>query len=140
MLNRHYFPTPQIALGQELIKTNLSKCAIDISDGLIADINHICQSSNLSCEIYLNKIPTFFTKKLDYSFSKDLINKGDDYELAFSANKDDFDKIMSLQDSLKIKISCIGQFNKNKSKNRVELFLDNSKKQIINFSNLGYEH
>jgi thiamine-monophosphate kinase len=57
LLERHFFPTPKIDLGKKLLAEKLSKCAIDVSDGLLADLNHLCQESKLDAEIFLEKIP-----------------------------------------------------------------------------------
>ncbi len=141
LLDRHYFPTPRIDLGQELIVNNLSKCAIDISDGLLADLNQICRASNLSAEIYLDKVPNFITKKLDYSLAQNLINQGDDYELLFSASEENFEKVMLLQEQLNLKISYIGKIiKKSNCDNLVTIYENQSKSKKLNFSKYGYEH
>ena len=141
LVNRHYFPEPRIELGRQLIAQNLSSCAIDVSDGLLSDLHHICNSSNLSCEVYFEDIPTFFTKRIDYSNGKDLITKGDDYELIFSASKEKFTQIMTLKNTLKIDISCIGEFVKKKdSVDQITVFSNKFRHNIIEFSNFGYEH
>ena len=44
----------------------------------------MCNSSRLSAKIYLDKIPTFFSKN-NLSMQEDLVNKGEDYEIIFSS-------------------------------------------------------
>jgi len=55
LVKRHLEPTPRIEVGQS-IKEIATSC-IDISDGLIQDLNHILESSNTGAEIELEKIP-----------------------------------------------------------------------------------
>ena len=73
-------PKAKIELGLELV--GIASSAIDISDGLLQDVNLICKSSGIGAEIFLDKIPTFSSEK-----SLELINSGDDYELCFTASE-----------------------------------------------------
>jgi thiamine-monophosphate kinase len=135
-LNRHFFPTPRLNLGQYLIKNNLSNCAIDISDGLLSDLNHICKNSNLSAEIYLEKIP-FSAKNLSLAEKLKLISAGDDYELIFTVDCKNQKKIISAAKKLNLKLTCIGKLQK-KSQEKLILLDENFKK--IKLKKLGYEH
>ncbi len=71
---------------------------IDISDGLASETLHLCKSSDVGCELYIEKLP------LDYETTRTLeefkimpdvgaLNGGEDYELLFTADQKDFDKI-----------------------------------------------
>ncbi len=137
---RHFFPSPRISLGQNLVQQKLSSCAIDISDGLLADLKHLCEESKLSAFVYLDKIPlAVATNALPKTISSlDLISAGDDYELMFSAKKSAEKKILQLAQKLNIKISKIGYFKK--AGNACDITLLNDKEQKINFSKYGYEH
>ena len=72
-------PKARIELGQELV--DIADAAIDVSDGLIQDMNLICSNSNVGAEIFLEKVPTSKSQK-----SIDLINSGDDYEYFIDNN------------------------------------------------------
>lgn len=71
---------------------------IDISDGLASEIIHLCTQSKVGCHIYDEKIPidakTSLTA-LDFNLdpSTCALNGGEDYELLFTINQSDFDKI-----------------------------------------------
>ncbi len=54
-LRRYYLPEPCIALGRAL--RTLASAAIDVSDGLIADLSHICGSSQVGADLDLDAIP-----------------------------------------------------------------------------------
>jgi len=141
---KHFLPTPQIKLGQALLKNKLSQCAIDISDGLLADLNHICNSSKLSANIFLNQIPISNQAARHLKNNKkikilDLISAGEDYELIFSANEKDAKKIEKLAKKLKLPLKNIGFFDKKTNKTpNITIFDKNNK--IVKFKKLGYVH
>jgi len=142
--NRHFFPTPRIELGKKLCEKNLSKCAIDVSDGLFADLNHICGSSKLQAEISLEQIPlSKSAQKILQKNSKitrlQLFSAGDDYELIFSANAKNYKKITELANALKLQLTCIGKFTKSVNKKFGITLLD-KENQKIKIEKLGYEH
>ena len=153
LLDKHFYPQPRIDLARELVNKNLSKCATDISDGLIADLSNICKASKLNAEIYLSQIPISTEAKIYLKNNPkinvlELLSGGDDYELIFSINPKNIKKIEAISKKLKLKLTCIGKFfkesnyqtNKNSS---VFLFPDqqnNSSKNLIKISKKGYEH
>ena len=81
---------------------------IDISDGLASEILHICKQSNKGCNLYEEKIPidpmTYDTAR-DFGIDPTVcaLNGGEDYELLFTINQTDFEKIKNNPD-----ISIIG--------------------------------
>ena len=102
-------PRARIDLGQRLI--GIASSAIDVSDGLIKDLGHICSESNLGCEILIDDIPTSLTEPL----TREEINQGDDYEICFSANKKYLSEIEGIAEQLKIPITAIGTMIKGSS-------------------------
>jgi thiamine-monophosphate kinase len=153
LLDKHFYPQPRIALSQELINKNLSKCATDISDGLIADLSNICKASKLNAEIFLSQIPLSKESKIYLKNNPqiklpELLTGGDDYELIFAVNPKNLDKINALSKKLSLKLTCIGKFFQEKncknSKNfNVFLFPDEQNKSLenlITISKKGYEH
>ena len=80
-------PEPRLAEGRLLLDNGV-RCAMDISDGLIADLAHICQASGVGAEIATEKLPiraevktAFGDKAFDLAFSG-----GEDYQLLFTAS------------------------------------------------------
>jgi thiamine-monophosphate kinase len=55
LINRYLTPQPRISLGISL--RNIASSAMDISDGLVQDLGHICTASNVGAVIYADKIP-----------------------------------------------------------------------------------
>ncbi len=75
---------------------------IDISDGLASEILHICKQSNVGCKLYEEKIPIDEeVRKLSMEFkiipSVSTLSGGEDYELLFTVNQADYEKIKSVQ-------------------------------------------
>ncbi len=71
---------------------------IDISDGLASEIKHLCSQSNCGCDIYEEKLPIHpLTYKNSLEFKIDAttsaLNGGEDYELLFTIQQKDYDKI-----------------------------------------------
>jgi thiamine-monophosphate kinase len=81
-LNR---PTPRVAAGLAL-RERASAC-IDVSDGLLADLGHICAASNVGAEIEAALLPrsSALLDRFDDASSRDFaLSGGDDYELCFT--------------------------------------------------------
>ena len=82
----------------------LKKCKIiptsmiDISDGLASEVFHICTSSNVGCQLYEEKIPIdpqTYQTSMDFNTNPTVsaLNGGEDYELLFTINQKDYEKI-----------------------------------------------
>ena len=98
-----------------------SACAIDVSDGLIADLGHIVSASHCGADVYLSHIPVssasryYFDKYndgvIDWSM---LLTRGDDYELCFTISCDNESSINAVANKHNLKISCIGEIKDSK--------------------------
>ena len=87
----HFFPEPRLAVAAKLAKTRLVRAAIDISDGLSTDLQHLCEESGLAAELDAAAVPVH---RLAMEAERaglagaaiDLaLHGGDDYELLFTA-------------------------------------------------------
>ena len=108
-LNR---PEPKIAIGQLL--TNHPVAAIDLSDGLLADLNHICVASSVGASIYLDKLPLSkqFLNANDDELNWSMIcNAGDDYELCFTCPPGSVDNLLNDLNKQGIEVFPIGKIN-----------------------------
>jgi len=103
ILERQLKPEPRTDVLEKLRNAGVKPTAmIDISDGLASEIMHISRVSNLGCRIYENKIPIdIVTAEVAAEFRIDPVtaamNGGEDYELLFTADVNDFDKIKDIQ-------------------------------------------
>ncbi|MCP4395071.1 MAG: thiamine-phosphate kinase [Alphaproteobacteria bacterium] len=83
---RYNTPLPRVTLGQRL--GDVANACVDISDGLCADIGHICTASRVGAIIDANAIPISPAASVVISqypdLFSDVLSGGDDYELAFT--------------------------------------------------------
>ena len=103
--NKFLKPKIQIELGRNL--KGIANSCIDISDGLIGDLGHICKQSNLGAKIFFDSIP-------HKGSLKDALTWGDDYELCFTVPKNKETKLDEVLKRLKIKKYKIGEITKDK--------------------------
>ena len=81
-------PTPRIAAGLAL--AGIAHAGIDISDGLLADLGHVCRASRVGAEIEVDALPSSaaLLAAFDVAVRRELqATGGDDYELCFTAPK-----------------------------------------------------
>ncbi len=135
-LQRLHYPTPRLALGKVL--KNIASSCIDISDGLLADLQHILQASQVGAQLDTNKIPFSsalkrLKKEQRLSFA---LNGGDDYELLFTIAPEKLpqlhDQAEKISEAFSGGFSIIGTINDKKN----SLKLDNNYK----LSQDGYDH
>jgi len=107
-------PLPQTALGLAL--RNQANSCIDVSDGLLADLGHILEASNLGAAVTLESINCHdhLRSHLDESIIQQcILAGGDDYELAFTAPQSQRNAIEQLGRQLNLPISLIGKTTEN---------------------------
>ena len=76
-------PTPRVALGLAL--RGIARSAIDVSDGLLADLGHICERSKIGAEIVWESVPVPPIARSRDDLAEIVLAGGDDYELCFTA-------------------------------------------------------
>jgi len=111
LYNRYVLPQPRSVIGSMLL--DIATACIDISDGIYADLQHICSASDVGAEILQNEIPLSQSAQKLVQGNEDLwqfvYGGGDDYELLFSANSENRTLIESLGERSGIQISFIGR-------------------------------
>ena len=92
--NAFLHPLPRVAEGRLLVEQGV-ETAIDISDGLISDLKHICKASQVGACVEIDRVPissvvraNFGDKALELALSG-----GEDYELLFTASAEVMDKV-----------------------------------------------
>ena len=99
-------PEPRLKEAMVLANANI-KCAIDISDGLLADLTHICEASDVSAVIEVERVPLNPDCVLPgRDVTLEALSGGEDYELLVVGNTD---HIRAASASLDIPITIIGR-------------------------------
>jgi thiamine-monophosphate kinase len=104
-------PEPRVSLGPALVGT--AAASADISDGLVADLGHICTASDVSAEIHEHLVPlSDAARRLvtdNQPLRTNLLTGGDDYEIVFTAPVSARDTIVSIASATGVSITRIGR-------------------------------
>lgn len=135
LLERFYRPRPQLAEGQLLL--DIASAALDISDGLVADLGHICQRSGVGAVIDIDRLPLSVALKTSVEHDSAMtwaLAGGDDYQLCFTVPQAKLAAFQLLIDSNQLQASVIGEVVEGSAiicrENGVE----------VNISATGYNH
>ena len=114
LLNRHFNPTPRVKEGRLLGEKKLAGSMIDVSDGLLSDLGHICEESNVSATIFTHQIPLsdplrIQARKMKFLDWQVAIQGGEDYELLFSASPGKAPEVLAQGKRWKCGITRIGR-------------------------------
>ncbi|MBA2657926.1 MAG: thiamine-phosphate kinase [Tatlockia sp.] len=103
------YPNPRVDLVDSL--QECASSAIDISDGLSADLNHICEASNLGACLKAETIPIHpLVKKYQADHALNFaLSGGDDYELCFTIPLEKEQRFLALVEKLQLRCYSIGQ-------------------------------
>jgi thiamine-monophosphate kinase len=110
LVDRYRRPRPRVGLGQRL--SGLARAAIDVSDGLIADLGHICRQSAVGATIWLERVPVsaavLATIGADETDRMPLLAMGDDYELVFAVPRERVAEVAVLAGELSLPLTEFG--------------------------------
>lgn len=112
---RYFLPTPRLELGRALVG-NIG-ASIDVSDGLLGDLEHICKASGVGARIFEARIPlsraagTMLAE--DDSLLERILTGGDDYEILFCAAPAQRAAIDKIGSELHTPLARIGEIAKN---------------------------
>jgi len=133
---RLYEPSPRVALGQAL--RGVATATIDVSDGLLADLTHICRLSGVGATVELANVPvsSIGAKHLETDAGRTaIVAGGDDYELCFTAHPNSREIINDLTKMLGIPLTRVGQVKRGKG---VSLMGPDGK--AVKIDGRGYDH
>jgi thiamine-monophosphate kinase len=132
LLERFYRPTARVELGRKL--TGLATAAIDISDGLLADLGHIARASGLTAELDQQVLP--YSEALQ-QWPADVartyaLSGGDDYELCFTVPAE---ALRCLQSQTVIPLTVVGRMLARGAGDCVD-----PSGRVLDQNNSGYKH
>ena len=137
LIGRFRIPEPRVELGPRL--AGLAHAMIDVSDGLLADLGHICETSNVAARIEVETLPLspaakeVVDQRMDSRVS--LAAGGDDYELLFTAPASATKAIEELSSVLGLPVTRIGLIERGKGVRLVD-----SEGRAIPVDHAGYRH
>lgn len=111
LVERYRLPRPRVALGPRLV--GLANAAIDISDGLVADLRHVCEVSELAAVVEASRVPLsaaacgVLAARPGYLAA--VLTGGDDYEILFTAPPAAAEDLGRLSRTLDVPITPIGR-------------------------------
>ena len=137
-INKYYCPDIPYNFSKKL--SIFANTSIDISDGLISDMERLINNQRLSFELNVNKIP--ISSMLKSYLNKNNIMKekfvfnGDDYQILFTSSKKNRNLIKSIANKMSQKVTIIGKINNNYKNN--SLLLNNKSLKLSKYK--GYLH
>jgi thiamine-monophosphate kinase len=141
LIDRYRCPQPRVQLGPQIL--GLANSAIDISDGLIADLSHITHASKVSALINADQIPLSIAAseivKNSAHYFETIVSGGDDYEILFTAPADNTAAIEALAMRLHLALTPIGTLTKPGGEPEVTM-VDHDGQDIALPQNSGYQH
>ena len=129
------YPQPQVLVGQMI--REFATSAIDISDGLLADLGHICRASTLGVNIDVNSLPIsqVMSDNLSIEDAANMaLTAGDDYQLMFTVSATNKVGIETEMAHANVEFTCIGQMN---TSEEINLTLDG---KPFTVKTVGFEH
>ena len=136
-LERLHAPEPRVTLGQRL--RGLARSAIDVSDGLLADLGHVVKASGVTAELRWEDLPRAraIAECADKALAKDcLLAGGDDYELVFTAPRSRRSAIEAAARKTGVPVTAIGAIVAGKPGVRVR----DRKGGTVSVPRAGFDH
>jgi thiamine-monophosphate kinase len=110
LMRRHNYPTPRLRAGALLARRRLATAMIDVSDGLLQDLGHICEASAVGAEIREEALPLSPAyRKLSRGDIALALGGGEDYELLFTARPRSRKTLERLKTRLGVRFTRIGR-------------------------------
>jgi len=136
--NQYFMPNIQLKLIDQIKK--FANTSIDISDGLLADLDKMINNQKLSYKLFLKDVPISNNLKKILVLKKiskiNCISNGDDYQVLFTASKNKKRIINKIASNSGVKLTKIGSIQRHVEKSSI---IDDKNEQIT-LKNKGYFH
>jgi thiamine-monophosphate kinase len=137
LIGRFRVPDPRTELGP--LVSGIAHAMIDVSDGLLADLGHICETSGVAAVIELASVPLSPAARVivagDPDIQPRLAAGGDDYELLFAAPGGSSGAIAAMSSRLGLPITMIGKIEAGSGVRLVD-----TDGRVIPYDKTGYRH
>ena len=111
LISRHQFPSARLKAGALLARERLARAMIDVSDGLLQDLNHLCKASGIGAVVWEDALP-FSSAYRSLAGKKQALyalRGGEDYELLFCVRRGDRSRLEKINRRLGVPITRIGE-------------------------------
>jgi len=137
-VDQYFMPNIQLKLSDQINK--FANTSIDISDGLLADLDKMINNQKLSYKLFLEDIPISNNFKKIINLKKlpkmNYVSNGDDYQVLFTASKNKIRIIRKIASNCGVKLTKIGTIQSNVKKSCIV----DDKNMQISLKNKGYFH
>ena len=131
----HLQPVPRVEEGQALLRQGV-RAAIDISDGLLADLTHVCKASKVGARIKVDLVPIHPAVQANFSsdFQQLALTGGEDYELLFTASSQ---VVNQVKQAISCPVTVIGEIT---DETPGHVSLPDTVGESISWQQTGWEH
>ncbi len=138
LASRHRLPTARLKAGALLAKKRLARAMIDISDGLLEDLTHLCDASGTGAVIWEDALPLSrqYQHLTGWKEIRYVLTGGEDYELLFCIRARDRARLEKIRTRLGVPITRIGKC----VPARHGITIVNAKGAPLPFPKMGYDH
>ncbi len=137
LIGRFQLPEPRVELGPRL--AGIAHAMLDVSDGLLADLGHICEASQVGASVALAELPFSPAAQQIAAETPDLplrlATAGDDYELLFTAPPEASETILRLSAELRLPLTAIGTIEPGAAVHLVD-----AEGKVVPVAAAGYRH
>ena len=138
LISRHRFPSARLKAGITLAREKLARAMIDVSDGLLQDLGHLCKASGIGAVVREDALPLSRAYRMHAGKKGPLyaLTGGEDYELLFCMRPRDRSRLERFKKRLGVPIARIG-----KCVSRSEgIKIINRKDERLSIPVTGYDH
>jgi thiamine-monophosphate kinase len=142
LVGRYRLPEPRVALGPQLI--GIATAGLDVSDGLVADLGHICAVSRLAAVVEAQSVPLSAAARVaiagDSTRLATALTGGDDYEVLFTAPSAAAARIGDLSRLFSVPITPIGRMTALSEGDEPRVVVLDRSGRPIGFASEGWTH
>jgi thiamine-monophosphate kinase len=142
LVDRYRLPRPRVRLGPQLI--GIANAALDVSDGLLADLGHLGKASQLSAVIEAHRVPLSAAVRAVLAANSGhittVLTGGDDYEILFTAPPEAINELAELSRTLDVPITTIGRMRSPSIGAQGQITVLDESGQPLIFDRSGWTH
>ncbi len=109
LIRRFREPVPRLRAGSRLAQAGLVSAMIDVSDGLLQDLGHICKQSRVAAEVDARHVPTSAAYRAIVKDPSLALRGGEDYELLCTVPERNVRRLQRMHARLGCTLTCIGR-------------------------------